>query len=155
MKNKVLLIMMIVVVSISLLYLSCMQRPSSEKVVAKVNDYYMTVDDVKDKIKHSPYSSEMAKNLEEFLDVAIREQVLIQEAQRLGLDREKTFMRTIERYWAQTLIKELLDKQSRKIFDNISPDKRDRAMQAWIDELCKKADIKIYKNVLNEIAQGK
>ena len=46
-----------------------------------------------------------------FLDLEIGKQLLIQEAQRQGLDRNRTFMKTIERNWKQTLIKELLDRE--------------------------------------------
>ncbi|GAF80450.1 unnamed protein product, partial [marine sediment metagenome] len=110
---------------------------------------------LKDKMLHSPYSSQMAEDLGEFLDIAIKEQILIQEAQKQGLDREKTFMKTIERYWVQALIKELLDKQSRMIYESVSENKRGAAMNAWVDELYKKADVKIYNKVLDEIKQSK
>jgi hypothetical protein len=141
--------------SIGLLYSGCQKKMGPGKIVAKINGYYMTDEDLRDKMVHSPYSSEMAKDLEDFLSVAIREQVLIQEAQRQGLDKVKTFMRAIERYWAQTLIKELLDWQSLKIYNSVKPDERDAAMDAWVEELYKKADIKIYKDVLDEIKQDK
>ncbi len=146
------LVILIIVVSISLLYsVSKRNTGPGGEVLVRINNYSMTVDDLKDKIKHSPYSSQMISDLEQFLDLAIREQVLIQEAQRQGLDREKTFMRTIERYWAQTLIKELLDKQSQKIYENVNADKRDAAMDVWQEELYKKADIKINKDVLEQM----
>ncbi|MFC1645703.1 hypothetical protein ACFL2Y_00795 [Candidatus Omnitrophota bacterium] len=155
MKRKI-LICLVIITGISLFYFGCEQKTKSEDVVATINNYQMTAEDLKDKIVHSPHSSQMAKDLEEFLDVAIREQILIQEAQRQGLDREKTFMKTIERYWGQALIKELLDKQSKKIYEGVSADKRDTAMKGWMDELYKKADVRIYKDVLNnKVGQGK
>ena len=39
----------------------------------------------------------------------------MQEAQRLGLDRQPGFMRTIERFWKEALIKQLLDRKAREI----------------------------------------
>lgn len=154
MKRRI-FIYLIVIISMSLLYFGCSKKEKPKRLVVKINDFYMTEEELRDKMIHSPYSSEMSKNLEEFLDIAIREQVLIQEAQRQGLDKEKTFMKTIERYWAQTLIKELLDKQSSKIIQSVSQEKRDAAMDAWVNELYKKADIKIYNNVLEDIRKSK
>ncbi|MFC1708736.1 hypothetical protein ACFL2J_01565 [Candidatus Omnitrophota bacterium] len=153
MKKKI-LVYSILITSISLLYFGCQPKTGPGKVVAKINNYKMTQEDLEDKMVHSPYSSEMAKDLGEFLDIAIREQVLIQEAQKQGLDREKTFMKTIERYWMQTLVKELLDKHSRKIYKGVSENKQEAAMDAWVEELYKKADIKIYNKVLDEMKQN-
>lgn len=153
--KKRIFIYLIVIISMSLLYFGCSKMEEPKRAVVKVNNFYMTEEDLRDKIAHSPYSREMSKNLEEFLDIAIREQVLIQEAQKQGLDKGKTFMKTIERYWVQTLIKELLDKQTKKIVQSVSQDKRDAAMEAWINELYKKADIKIYNNVLDDIRNNK
>lgn len=150
-----LFVYLMVIVSISLFYFGCAKKEAPQRAVAKINDYYLTEEDLKDKMLHSPYSRETSGDLKTFLDIAIREQILIQEAQRLDLDKKKTFMKTIERYWAQTLIKELLDKQSQKIMQNITPEQRDAAMDAWVNELYKKADVKIYNNVLDELSQKK
>jgi hypothetical protein len=152
--NRRMFVYLLIVASVGF-YFGCQQKAAPGRVVAKINDYLMTDEDIKDKMLHSPYSREVVNDLDEFLDIAVREQVLIQEAQRQGLDKQKTFMKTIERYWAQTLIKELLDKQSQKILQGVSPDKRDAAMEVWVSELYKKADIKIYKKALDEMKQSK
>ena len=96
----------------------------SQKVLARINNYVMTVEDFKDEIKYSPYAGDETLDIQRLLDLAIRKQVLIQEAQRRRLDREKTFMKTIERYWEQTLIKELLEKETRRIYETVSEDKQ-------------------------------
>lgn len=45
----------------------------------------------------------------------IERELLVQEAQRLGLDREHAFMRTIERFWKEALIKLLLHRKLQEI----------------------------------------
>jgi hypothetical protein len=129
----------------------CGKKAETERIVAKVNDYSMTDKDFIDEIEHCPYSSEEAKDFESLLDLAIRRQVLIQEAQRQGLDRQKNFMKTIERYWEQTLIKELLKKQTREILETVSEDEQDEALADWFEELYKSADIEINEQVLDEL----
>jgi len=51
----------------------------------------------------------------EWLGRLIERELLVQEAQRLGLDRQPAFMRTIERFWKEALIKQLLDRKAREI----------------------------------------
>jgi hypothetical protein len=129
----------------------CTQKTHDGKVVAKVNNYSMTVQDLEDEIEHSPYSAEKENSPENILDLAIRKQVLIQEAQRQGLDRKKSFMKTIERYWEQTLIKELIQKEALIISQGVSKDKQSEALNSWMEGLYKKANIEINKEALEEI----
>lgn len=51
----------------------------------------------------------------EWLGRLIERELLVQEAQRLGLDRQPDFMRTIERFWKAALIKQLVDRKAREI----------------------------------------
>ncbi|MEA3560934.1 MAG: hypothetical protein U9R31_04095 [Candidatus Omnitrophota bacterium] len=137
----------------AMIFSGCGEKTGKEKVAARVNDYVMTVGDLENEIKYFPgVHSDKKKNLEKILDLVVRKQVLIQEAQRQGLDREETFMKTIERYWRQTLIKELLEKKTRQIVSQgVSENERTKALANWVETLYKKANIKIYKDVLEEI----
>jgi uncharacterized protein YktA (UPF0223 family) len=129
----------------------CGKKTEPERIVVRVNDYSMSVEDFIDEIEHSPYAGGEAKDFESLLDLAIRKQVLIQEAQRQGLDRQGAFMKTIERYWEQTLIRELLKKQTRRVSETISKDKQDKALSDWFEELYESSDIEINEQVLNEL----
>ena len=72
----------------------CGQKAEEKEVVARINNYVMTVEDLEDEIKYSPYAGYKKQNLEEVLDLAIRKQILIQEAQRQNLDKNKSFLKT-------------------------------------------------------------
>jgi restriction endonuclease Mrr len=141
----------VVVLSIFFIFvLSCAKKPAEENVLAWINDYRLTVDDFRDEIRYSARAPEKLDR-ERLLDMAIRKQILIQEAQRQGLDREKTFMKTIERYWKQALIKELLDKKTLKLYQEAGESKRDAALEAWINQLYQQADIRINRQLLETI----
>ncbi|MBU4148866.1 MAG: SurA N-terminal domain-containing protein, partial [Candidatus Omnitrophica bacterium] len=90
-----------------------------ERVVAQVNDYKMKVDDLRYDLKHTPYDEKALLETEEgrmeYLTQLLEKEVLLQEAQKLGLDRKKDFMKSIENYWEQALLKLLLQKKSREI----------------------------------------
>ena len=145
--------LMVGVVWVIGLCFGCGQKAEEKKVVARINNYVMTVEDFEDEIEYSPYTPDGTKDFEELLELAITKQVLIQEAQRQGLDKRKSFMKTIERYWRQTLIKELLEKESQRIYKNVSKKKREEAFKTWEDELYKKANIEIYREVLKEFEE--
>lgn len=111
-------------IGFGLCFSGCGPMPQGQrsKVVAQINDYQMTVDDVKD-IFHSVILYEDDKvNLEVkkmIIQDMIRKELLLQEAQRLNLDKNKEFMKTIERYWEQALIKSLLDEKTREIAGSV------------------------------------
>ena len=50
-----------------------------------------------------------------WLTYLIERELLVQEAQRLGMDRDPGFMKTIERFWKEALIKSLLDRMGKEI----------------------------------------
>lgn len=51
----------------------------------------------------------------QWLSQLVERELLVQEAQRLGLDRESDFMRTIERFWKEALIKLLISRKAKEI----------------------------------------
>lgn len=153
--KKISLIWLIAVFAISCFCLGCGQKQKERKIVARVNDYVMSVDDLENEIAYAPYAAVNAQDIDGLLDLAIRKQVLIQEAQRQRLDRSKSFMKTIERYWEQTLIKELLQKQTRRIYKSVGKQKQVETLNDWMEGLYRKADIEIYKNVLMELEKEK
>lgn len=130
----------------------CEQNVGQGKVVAKINNYAMTTEDLKDEVANSPYASDMTT--QELLDLAIKKQVLIQEAQKEGLDRKKSFLKTIERYWEQTLIKELLNKKIQGIYKTTSDkNEQTKELDDWVNQLYKKANIEIYNDVVKELEE--
>jgi len=86
-----------------------------ERVVAQVNDYKMTVEDLKYELKNVPYDDasllETEKGRLDYINRLLEKEILLQEAQKKGLDREKEFMRSIENYWGAGVIKAFAPKE--------------------------------------------
>ena len=103
------------------LLLGCSSNNSSmdKKVVAQINKYKMTADDLRYEFKNAPYDEagriKTEKGRRQYLEGLIEKEVLLQEAQYLGIDREKDFMKSIESYWEQALLKILLERKSKEI----------------------------------------
>ncbi len=97
----------------------CASNTNNEEIVAQVNDYQLTVSDFKGEISDDVYVKAVSKTPEErkqiILDNIVTRKILLQKAQEEGLDKNKAFMREIERYWEQALIKMLLDKKQKEI----------------------------------------
>jgi hypothetical protein len=103
-----------------LLVLACSKGPSTEKdVLTTVNDFKLTV---------SEFQSLLAADIDidrdmkitdpvkkEYLNRIIQKQILIQEAKRLNFDQKPKFIRTIERYWEATLIRDLMENKGHEI----------------------------------------
>jgi hypothetical protein len=104
--------------------LSCAkEEKESAEILAKINDYNLALKE---------FQSELAAELElerdlkltqktrrEFLEGIIRKELLIQEAKKLHLDKQEGFVKTIERYWEATLIRDLMEMKGEEISKTI------------------------------------
>ena len=94
-----------------------------KKILANIGNYEMTVEDFKNEAALiSPYKylpGDSAKVKEEFLDELITKKILLQEAQAQNFDKDKAFMKEIERYWEQALLKLLIKKKQKEFSADI------------------------------------
>ena len=97
------------------------------EVVARINNYCLTVDDFKSEVmiaeSNRSLSIDAAELKQELLQKLINKELLIQEAQKLNFDKEKPFMKEIERYWEQALLKFLFKKKSDELNSTIQVSK--------------------------------
>lgn len=100
-----------------------MHEPDNEKIVAKINDYVVYISDFQTAIKPPLSNEDIASNSkqtkEKILNDLILNKALVQVAQIQGFDKQKLFMKTIERYWEQTLLKFLLSQKSDELRKSI------------------------------------
>ena len=152
-------------ISIAMLLPACScnnaQSSGDKKIVAKINNYYLTVADfnneIGDKIPSGLPAPELEKAKEVMLDGVILKKLLIQEAQKQNFDKDKAFTKEIERYWEQALLKLLYNKRSQELsreagMAESDPEAREKkvreALNAWITGLKERADIKKYRENL-------
>jgi peptidyl-prolyl cis-trans isomerase C len=122
--RKIFLVIMTIYISISFLT-GCSSDNSDidKRIIAQVNNYSMMVEDLRYELKNIPHdASSLLKTEEgrmEYMNTLLEKEILLQEAQRQGIDREKDFMKTIENYWEQALLRLLLKRKSQEILDSI------------------------------------
>ena len=101
------------------LFAGCSDEAADQKIISRINDYQLTQEEFQTQLALELELDEdfklTAETRRQFLEELIRKELLIQEAKRRKLDQEKRFIRTIERYWESTLIRNLLDIKSQEI----------------------------------------
>jgi hypothetical protein len=89
---------------LSALITGCAKEYDKNQVVAQVNNYSVTIND----FKHEAGMIIPGASKELILQDIITKELLLQEAQKMKLDKNKIFMKEIEDYWKQSLIKRLI-----------------------------------------------
>jgi len=95
------------------------EQEERNEVVARINNFELT---------SAEFEHQLARELEletdfrltkeakkTFLEEMIRKELLIQEAKKRGLDRKEKFIRSMERYWEATLIRDLMELKGTEI----------------------------------------
>lgn len=135
----------------------CAKEPSGpgNAVLAKIGTYELTVEDFEDEAKltasNKMLPADRRKAREELLDELIMKKVLLQEAERQHLDRGRAFMKEIERYWEQALIKMMILKKMEELSREAvtkDPAKMQEAFEAWLCDLRARSDVKIFREKL-------
>ena len=88
-------------------------------VVARINDYVLSKKEFQKRLAEELRyyaETELTEEMkQEFLQQLIRKELLIQEAMKRHLERRDEFVRSIERYWETTLIRDILDMEGGRI----------------------------------------
>lgn len=109
---------------------ACQRGPASpqgnEREVAAVNKYKIFVSDFATAVYPPDKAGEISDSPETkkaILEDLITRKALIEEAQKQNLDKQKDFMKEIERYWEQSLLKLLLKRKSQELSHAVGVDK--------------------------------
>jgi len=183
-KNKIYVWCVPFIIMITFSGLSCAKQPPAGKAAVKINDYSLTAAEFNELFSEVKDQEGAPDAREKFLENLIMRKLLLQEAQREGLDKQKDFLKSIESFWEQGLLKIVIDKKIKEIakgitvsdkeledyynkwvqenpgntktFDEIRKTiklpllrkKQTMAINAWIEDLRNKADIKIDKKAI-------
>jgi len=129
-----------------LMIAGCERQTKDREILAKINNYEITKQEFIEEFRQSAYGiSDTEEAKKNFLESLINRKLVLQEAQREGLDKDKAFLKSIERFWEQSLLKVTLDKKSAEILKAAGENDKEteEAYEAWISGLRKKSDIKI------------
>jgi len=116
------IIYLTVLVTVSSVGYGCARNQASDKIAIKINDYTLTAGEFQELFSELTISEDTALHREQFLENLINRKLLLQEAQRLGLDKKKDFLRDIENFWEQSLLKIVIDVKIKELSNQVSID---------------------------------
>jgi hypothetical protein len=101
----------------ALIIFGCSCQPKVKKtILAKINNYEITKEEFEQEFKSSPYSrADTLGSRKEFLQNLINRKLILQDAEAGGLAKEPGFLKMIERFWEQSLLKLALDQKTKEI----------------------------------------
>lgn len=124
MKYLVTIFLLVALSSVVTLYYLWPADPlSSQDVALRVNGHPMSRKQIDDQSRERGYHGE---TLEDQMDSLVTRQLLIQEAQRLGIDKEEGFRKALKIYYEQSLIKVLTDRKMATLTIDVSEEDIDR-----------------------------
>lgn len=109
-------------------------RKGSEEPAIKINNFQMSAQEFEQEFKEAPASLLGPENQKEkFLENLVSRKLILQEAERLGMNREKDFLKAIERFYEQSLLKLVVDKKSNEFASKTQVN--DREIETYYNEM--------------------
>ena len=94
-----------------------------QEPVVVINDLRLTVEDLKDELATVPPAARqitLAGGREpEWVARVIERELIVQEAQRQGLDRSPKFMRSVERFWKEALLQQEVQRKAQEVSSSV------------------------------------
>ncbi len=115
--KKIISIILLLMVAVLILKL---KSPKQEDYLVKINNYTISLQEFTAEFLASPYArNNTPESKREFLDTLIWRKLILQEAQAKGLDKDKEFLKSIERFWEQSLLKRAMDNKTQEITGSV------------------------------------
>ncbi|MBI5560152.1 MAG: hypothetical protein HY883_02625 [Deltaproteobacteria bacterium] len=109
---------LVVLCFLSALFSACSRGSGGQERVATVNDAPLFLKDFEEEVslaaRRDPNVRINPQTLENLLQTDIDRKLMIQEAVKRGLSQDERFVRTIKKFWEQTLIRELIDAKTKE-----------------------------------------
>lgn len=111
----------LVFLSILIFIMGCNPAPKDKQILAKINNYEITLDEFQEEFKESSYARNGAlESKQDFLNNLINRKLILQDAQKKGLDKDRSFLKMIEKFWEQSLLKLALDKKTKETAGSVA-----------------------------------
>jgi len=115
---------------------SCSKRDKKEETAVRINAYTLTANEFEELFSEYKMDEDTPQNRAEFLNNLITRKLLLEEAERRGLDTQKDFLRSIENFWEQSLLKLVVDQKVQEIAGNstATESEMEAYYQKWVQE---------------------
>jgi len=98
-----------------------LKPPKQEDYLVKINNYTITLQEFNEEFKSSAYAKNNTPDSKrDFLNMLIWRKLILQDAQARGMDKDKEFLKSIEHFWEQSLLKRMMNQKSQEITGSAS-----------------------------------
>ena len=105
-----------ILVFLSLFLLYGCESSKTPPVAIKIDKIKITTEEFEDAFKNSPYATENSEaSRKEFLNNYVTRLLILKEAEKVGLDKEPSFLKNVQFFWQQSLIKMMLDRKIKEL----------------------------------------
>lgn len=131
----------------------CSRCSQTQEIAVKVNNYEISRAEFEQEFKESSFAAlDTPQSRKDFLENLVNRILILQDAQKQGLDKDPKFLKMVEKFWAQSLLRLAIEKKSKEFKDSGPAGKtEDRFTDEWLVQLHKAADIRID----NDLVSGK
>ena len=124
-KNHFYLKYMLILTLFCFICCGCAKKPPLEKTAIRVNSYTLSADEFNRLFSELRMSEDTPQVREAFLEKLINRKLILQEAQKKGLDKKEDFLKSIENFWEQSLLAIVIDKKVKEISGSTTVSKRE------------------------------
>ena len=114
---------LIVLALLVLLASSCIGSKENEKPAIKIGKIQISSQRFQREFEVSSFAREGKKK--DFLETFISRKLILLEAEKLGLDKDPEFLRDVQDFWEQSLLKLVLDKKIKELVVDVSIDEEE------------------------------
>ncbi len=115
-----------------LMFVSGCVKTEPDNIAVTINKYVISPEEFQEEFKASGYYADGEKK-KDFLEDLINRKLILQEAERQGLDKEQEFLKEVERFWEKALLKNIIERTSREL--SASAQVTEDAISARYDEM--------------------
>jgi hypothetical protein len=107
---------MILVFMLPAFLLGCAQSNKPKDAVIKINNYEISKAELNRQFKDSSFARlDTPQSRKDFLDNLIDRVLILQDAQKNNLDNDPRFLKMVENFWMQSLLRLALERKSKEI----------------------------------------
>lgn len=111
----------ILLIILALFIYGCANPDKNKLVLLEIGNYELTKSEFEEEFRNSSYGADdTLESRRDFLNNLINQKLILEDAQKKNLDKEKSFLKSVEKFWEQSLLRIALDKKTKEIADSVS-----------------------------------